>query len=53
MENWLATKYLVFYSDYNVPTLFRNLQKRSLVCREHGTHQTCYLLWSMVRLSLL
>ena len=53
MEHWLATRYLVFYGDYTVPTLFRNLQKRSLVCREHGTHQICYPLWSMTSLSLL
>ena len=26
--------------------LFRNLQKNSLSCREHGTLQTCYPLWS-------
>ena len=32
---------------------FRNLQRSSLTCREHGTLQTCYLLWSTVRFSVL
>jgi len=36
-----------------MPTLFQNLQKRSLACREHGTLQTCYQLWYMVWLSIL
>ena len=33
---------IVFGDGYNVPTLFRNLQKRFLTCREHGTIQTRY-----------
>ena len=48
MESWVGAK--VFYSDYNVATVYLNLQMRSLVCREHGTLQTGYSLWSTVRL---
>ena len=32
---------------------FQNVQKRSLMCREHGTLQTCDPLWAAVRLSVL
>ena len=42
---------LAFCNGFNVPT--QNLQKKSLMCREHVTSQTCYLLYSMVRLSIL
>jgi hypothetical protein len=38
---------------YNVATLFWNLRKRSLACRERGTLQKRYVLWSTVRLSVL
>ena len=44
-------KDLAFCNGFNVPT--QNLQKRSLMCREHVTPQACYLLCSMVRLSIL
>jgi hypothetical protein len=50
-KSWLGRKNVAFCSGYNVPILFQNQQKRSLICREHGTLQTCYLLWSMVRFS--
>ena len=52
MESWVVAKNLVFYNDYNtpVPTLFKIYKKRSLACRVCGTLQTCYLLWSTVRL---
>jgi len=32
--------------------VFQNLQQRSLACKEHGILQTCYPLWSTVRLSV-
>ena len=32
---------------------FQNVQKRCLMCREHGTLQTCDPLWAAVRLSVL
>jgi hypothetical protein len=53
MESWIGTKHFVFYSGYNVPTIFQNLQKRSLVCMEHNNLLACYPLWSTVRLSVL
>jgi len=45
----VGKKKLVFCNGYNGP----NLQKRSLLCREHGPHKTCYPLWSIIRLSVL
>ena len=42
MESWVGTTNLVFCSGYNAPILFRNLQQRTLACREHGTLQTRY-----------
>jgi hypothetical protein len=36
VESWGGTTNLIFCSGYNTPTLFRNLQKRSLMCREYG-----------------
>ena len=36
MEHWVGTKNLHFCSGCNVPTLFLNIPKRSLVCWEHG-----------------
>jgi len=48
MKSWIRTKHLVFCSGYNLPTLFRNLQKRYVSCREHGILQVRYLLWSTV-----
>ena len=53
---WVEMNNLVYYSGCNVltGTLFRNLQKRSLVSRERGTLQTHdFLLWSTVRLSVI
>jgi hypothetical protein len=43
MSSLVGTTTLVFYSGYNAPTLFRNLQERSLACRnvalsKHVTH---------------
>lgn len=35
----------------NAPTVFRNIWKMYLVCRENGTFQTSYQLWSTVRFS--
>ena len=32
---------IVYCSGYNA-SIFYNLQKRSLVCREHGTLQICF-----------
>ena len=49
IECWVGTKNLDVCCGYNTPTLFRNLQKKSLVC----TLQTCYPLWSMIRLFIL
>jgi hypothetical protein len=48
MASWVGMKNVVFCNGYKAPTvtLFRNLQKRTLVCRERGTLQTCYKLWS-------
>ena len=37
MESWIGTKHVVFCSGYNEPTLFLNLQKRSLACRKSDT----------------
>lgn len=51
--SWVGMKTLVLCSVYDVPTLFQNLHKRSLACRENGTLQTSYPLWFMVRLSVL
>jgi len=43
MENLIGTTKLVSScSWYNMPTLFRNLQKRSLAGKERGTLQTRY-----------
>jgi len=39
MESWVGMKTLVFCSGYDDPTLFRNLQMRSLACRKRGTLQ--------------
>ena len=43
MESCVGTKKLVFCNAYNALTLFQN---RSLACRERGTLQTCYPVWS-------
>lgn len=43
---------LIVCSDYNALTLFRYLQKRSLICKERCTLQIHYSLLSTVRLSL-
>ena len=51
VESWVGTNNLIFCSGYNTPTLFWNLQKRSLICREYGFPQTCKPQWSTVRLS--
>ena len=40
MEDWVSMKHLVFCSGYNVPTLFLNLQKMSLVCRDRALSMT-------------
>lgn len=40
IESWVGTTNLVFFMVYNGPSLYQNLQKRSLACREHGTLQT-------------
>lgn len=53
MEIWVGTKKLVFINSYNAPTRFRNLQKRSLMCREDDTLQIRHPLWSSSRLSAL
>ena len=45
MESWEEWTIYNFCSAYNVLTLFRNIQKRSLTCSEHGTLQT---LWSAI-----
>jgi hypothetical protein len=34
IESWVGTKKWVFCIDYYTPTLFRNLQERSLTCME-------------------
>jgi len=54
IDIWLIRKFwkVIFCSDYNASTLFRNLQKRSLKCKERCTLQIRYPLWSTVRLSL-
>ena len=33
----VGMNFFLFYSGYHAPTLFRNLQKRYLVCSERGT----------------
>ena len=53
MNIWVGTTNLIFCSDYNAPTLFQNLQKMSLTCRERCTLQTCYQLWYTIRVSVL
>ena len=53
VESWVGKNNLIFCSGYNTPTLFWNLQKRSLMCREYGFPQTCKPQWSTVRLSVL
>ena len=40
---------IVRSSGNDAPTLFRNLHKRCLTCKERDTLQVCYPLWSMVR----
>jgi hypothetical protein len=52
MESWVEKKH-VFCSGLNTPILFRNLQAMSYAFREHGTLQTRYPLWYMVRLSVI
>lgn len=47
MENWVGMKNLVFYRDYNAPTLIRNLQKKTLALLEHGTIQTFYPVYDL------
>ena len=37
LESSVWTYNVVFCSGYSAPTLFRNLKKRSLACRERGT----------------
>ena len=46
----LATtfKKLIFRSNYIVPTLIRNLQKKVYNIYRSGTRQTSYSLWSTV-----
>ena len=44
---------LVFCSGNDAPTLFRNLHKRCLTCKDRDTLQACYPLWFMVRLCVL
>ena len=39
IENWMGMKNLVFYRDYNAPTLLQSLQKRTLALLEHDTIQ--------------
>ena len=51
MGSWAGTNNLVFCSGYDAPTLFPNLQYRSLACWERNTLYTRYPLWSMVRLA--
>ena len=53
VESWVGTNNLIFCSGYNTPTLFWNLQKRSLLCREYGLPQTCKPQCSTVRLCVL
>lgn len=40
LKSYVGRKYLVFCREYNVPNLFRNLQKRSLTCRKRDTVNT-------------
>ena len=40
LKSSVGRKYLVFCREYNVPNLFRNLQKRSLKCRKRDTTNT-------------
>jgi hypothetical protein len=40
MESWVGTNNLVLCSDYNMPTLFRNLQKRFLACHSPNMSST-------------
>ena len=44
---------LIFCSDYDVPTIFRNLQTMYSVSREHGPLPKRYPLWSKGKLSVL
>jgi hypothetical protein len=46
MKSWVGVSTLVFYSDYNAPTVFRN---RKISCWEYHT----YPLFSMVSLSII
>lgn len=39
MDSWEGIKKLVFCSGYNAPSLYRNMQKRSLTCKERGSLQ--------------
>ena len=52
-KSLVGTTELIFCSDYKAPTLFQNLQKMSLTCRERCTLQTCYQLWYTIRVSVL
>lgn len=46
-------KQLAFCRDYNASTLFLNLQKESLMCRDRDTIQRQHPLWSAVNLTIL
>lgn len=37
VESFVMVRQIVFCSGYNAPTLFRNIQKMYLTCRNHGT----------------
>lgn len=49
MEILVETKNIVFCSVNSAPTLFQNVRKRSLTCKQHGILQIC----DPVRRSLL
>lgn len=40
MESDVGTEHLAFCSEYNPPTIFRNLQKRKLTCKWSVTSLT-------------
>jgi hypothetical protein len=42
MEDWVGMKCFVLRSGYNAPTLFLNLQMRSLACRELDIPLWCW-----------
>ena len=53
IESRIGTNKIILCSDYSAPPLFRNLQKRSLACRERGLSKTRCQLWYTLMLSLL